>query len=73
MDKISGLAIVKMLDKREWSTAVLKLKFTRKRETLDVTNHTPETVIFDPREMIGILDLRSLAYYKIKQVFCSKI
>ena len=26
-----------------------------------------ETVIFDPKEMLGILDLRSMGYYKIKQ------
>ena len=26
-----------------------------------------ETVIFDPSEMLGILDLRSKGYYKIKQ------
>ena len=26
-----------------------------------------ETVIFNPKEMIGILDLRSMGYYKIKQ------
>ena len=24
-------------------------------------------VIFDPKEMLGILDLRSVSYYKIKQ------
>ena len=35
--------------------------------TLDITNNTPDTVIFDPREMIGILDLRSLGYCKIRQ------
>ena len=46
---------------------MLKLKFIRNRVTLDVTNNTPETVIFDPREMIGILDLRLLGYYKIRQ------
>ena len=34
---------------------------------MDVTNNTQETVIFDPKEMIGILDLRSLGYYKIRQ------
>ena len=27
-----------------------------------------ETVIFEPKQMLGILDLRSLGYYKIKQV-----
>ena len=26
-----------------------------------------ETVIFDPKQVLGILDLRSLGYYKIKQ------
>ena len=26
-----------------------------------------ETVIFEPKQMLGILNLRSLVYYKIKQ------
>ena len=26
-----------------------------------------ETVIFEPKQILGILDLRSLGYYKIKQ------
>ena len=30
-------------------------------------NNTQETVIFDPNQILGILDLRSLGYYKIKQ------
>ena len=30
-------------------------------------NSSLDTVIFDPKEMLGILDLRSLGYYKIKQ------
>ena len=46
---------------------MLILIFIRNRVTLHVTNITPEIVIFDPGEMIGILDLRSLGYYKIKQ------
>ena len=32
-----------------------------------VTNSTQDTVTFDPKEMLGIVDLRSLGYYKIKQ------
>ena len=32
-----------------------------------VTNSTQDTVTFDPAHMIGIVDLRSLGYYKIKQ------
>ena len=46
---------------------VLKLKFVRNCASLDIVNNTQETVIFDPNQMLGILDLRSLDYYKIKQ------
>ena len=67
VDEISGLAIVKMLDSKEQCTVVLKLKFTRNCASLDVTNNTQETVIFNPNQVLGILDLRSLGYYKIKQ------
>ena len=32
-----------------------------------VTNSTYETVTFNPKEMLGIVDLRSLGNYKIKE------
>ena len=67
LDKISGLAIMKVLDKSSQSTMMLKLKFTWDLATLDITNSGLDTIIFDPNEMLGILDLRSLGYYKIKQ------
>ena len=62
LDEISGLAIVKMLYSEEQCTVVLKLKFVRNGASLDVTNNTQETVIFEPKQMLGILDLRSLDY-----------
>ena len=34
---------------------------------LNFINNTQETVTFDLKEMIGVLDLRSLGYYKNKQ------
>ena len=34
---------------------------------LDITNNTREMLIFNRKTTIGILDLRSLDYYKIKQ------
>ena len=35
---------------------------------LDMANNSnPETLILDPVEALGILDLRSLGYYKIEQ------
>ena len=35
--------------------------------TLDIANNGPDTIIFNPEKMLGILDLRSLGYYKMKQ------
>ena len=32
-----------------------------------INNSGSETSILNPREVIGVLDLRSLGYYKIKQ------
>ena len=58
---------MKMLDNKEQCKVVLKLKFMRNCLSLDITNNTQETVIFDPNQVLGILDLRSLGYYKIKQ------
>ena len=67
IDEISRLARVKILDYGTHSTLVLKLKFIQKNATLDITNKGTNTMIFKPEEMIGIIDLRSLGYYKIKQ------
>ena len=46
---------------------VLKLKFIENQVLLDITNNTQNKIIFDPKEMIGILDMRSLGYCKIRQ------
>ena len=46
---------------------VIKLKFTCNTAVLDIVNNDRETIIFKPEEMIGIVDLRSLGYYKIMQ------
>ena len=67
IDENSGHAIVKMIDNEGHCTIVLKLKFVRNCASLDIVNNTQETVIFDPNQILGILDLRSLGYYKIKQ------
>ena len=67
VEEISGMAITKMLDIKEQKTLTMKLKFIRNRARFKVTNSTQDTVTFDPKEMLGIVDLRSLGYYKIKQ------
>ena len=67
IDEISGMAIIKILDGGTYSTLSIKLKFTHNKAVLDIMNKGIDTIIFKPEEMIGIIDLRSLGYYKIKQ------
>ena len=67
VEEISGMAITKMLDVKEQKTFTMKLKFIRNRATFKVTNSTQDTATFYPKEMPGIVDLRSLGYYKMKQ------
>ena len=67
IEEISGMAIVKIVDQGQKMPMMLKLKFIRNKATLDITNNTRETIIFDKKTSIGILDLRLLGYYKIKQ------
>ena len=66
IDEISGLAIIKILDGSTYSTMLLKLKFMQNTATLDIVNNGPDTIIFKWEEMLGIVDLRSLGFYKIK-------
>ena len=46
--------------------AMLKLKFIGNMAALDVTNNTLDTVVYDPQEMLGILDLQSMRYFQCK-------
>ena len=67
IDQISGLAIIKILDGDANSMMLIKLKFTCNAAISDIVNNGTETIIFKPEEMLGIVGLRSLGYYKIKQ------
>ena len=64
-EELSGMAIVKILDMKEQTTNMIKL-FIRNKAVLKITNKTDETVTFGRMEMIGIVDLRSLGFYKNK-------
>ena len=46
---------------------LLELKFTGNKAVLDIKNAGKDTQILRPEKMIGIVDIRSLGYYKIKQ------
>ena len=67
------MAITKLLDEKEQIALTVKLKFIRNRVMLKVTNGTQEKVTFNPTDMVGIVDLRSLGYYKVSRACCSKI
>ena len=66
VEEISGMTITKMLNTKEQMTLTMKLKLIRNRAMLMVTNSTHDKLTFNPTDMLGIIGLRSLGYYKIK-------
>ena len=67
VEEISGMTITKLLDVKEQMALTMKPKCIRNRTMLKVTNSTQEKETFDPTDMIGVIDLRSLGYHKVKQ------
>ena len=67
IDEILGLPIIKILDGCTYITMLIKLKFTCNAAILDIVNNGTETIICKPEDMMVIVDLRLLGYYKIKQ------
>ena len=67
IEELSGMAVVKILDMKKQTMNMIKLKFLRNKAILKITNRTEETVTFGWTEMIGVIVLRSLGFYKIKQ------
>ena len=66
VEELLGMAIIKVLDITLHTTNMMKLKFLRNKAILRITNNTNDVVIFDRQDVIGILDIRSLGYYKVK-------
>ena len=52
---------------KEQTTNMIKLKFIQNKAFLKITNKTHKTITFGRTEMMGIVDLRSLGFYKINQ------
>ena len=67
IEELSGMAMVKILDIKAQSTNMIKLKFIRNKAVLKITNKMHKIVTFDRMGMMGVVDLRSLGFYKIKQ------
>ena len=67
IEELSGMAMVKILDMKEQTTNMIKLKFIWNKAVLKITNKTHKTITFDRMGMMGVVDSRSLGFYKIKQ------
>ena len=65
--ELLGMAIIKVLDITRHITSTIKLIFIRNKATLKITNNTTEMMTFNRNNMVEILDIRSLDYYKVKQ------
>ena len=67
VEELSGMAMVKILYMKEQTTNMIKLKFIGNKVVLKIKNKTHETITFGKTNMMGVVDLRSLGFYKIKQ------
>ena len=67
VEELSGMAMIKILHMKTQTMNMIKLKFIRNRAVLKIKNNTHETVTYGKTNMMGIVDLRSLGFYKIKQ------
>ena len=67
VEEFSGMAMVKILDMKTKTTNMIKLKFIWNKAILKIKNKTHKTITFGRTDMMGIVDLRSLGFYKIKQ------
>ena len=50
VEELSGMAIVKILDMKEQTTNMIKLKFIRNKAVFTITNNTHKTVTFGQTE-----------------------
>ena len=55
--ELSGMAMVKILDMKEQTTNMIKLKFIRNKAVLKIINKTHEMLTFGRTEMMGIVGL----------------
>ena len=68
IEELSGMAMGKILDMKVQTTNMIKLIFIQNKAVLNITNKMHKTITFDKMGMRGVIDLRSLGFYKIKQV-----
>ena len=57
VDDISGLAIIEIIDGRTNSILLIKFKLTHNKAVLDIRNAGKDTMILNPKEVIGIVNI----------------
>ena len=62
---IYGLAMIKLLDFKIGCTHMTKVKFMRNTGFLDITNNSSEPLSFGKDKALGVVDPRSIGYYKV--------
>ena len=67
VEELPGMAMLKILNMKEQTTNMIKVKFIQNKAVLKIKNKTHETIAFSRTDMMGVVDLRSLGFYKIKQ------
>ena len=51
---------------KEQTTNMIKLKFVQNKAVLKIKNKACKTITFGRTDMMGVVGLRSLGFYKIK-------
>ena len=67
IEELSCITMVKVIDLKMQTTNMIKLNFIRNKAVLKIKNKTHENIIFGKTDMMGVVDLRLLGFYKIKQ------
>ena len=63
VEKLSGIAIVKLMYK--YHTGTMRVKIYHNQSILQIINNTDETIHYTPQLSMGIVDIRSLGYYNV--------
>ena len=65
VEKLSGIAIVKILYKYHIST--MRVRIDHNQSIIKIINNTDETFHYVPQLSMGIVDIRSLGYYNVSK------
>ena len=69
VEKLSGIAIVKLLYKYHIGT--MRVKINHNQSIIKIINNTDETIYYSPQLSMGIVEIRSLGYYNVSKSILS--